>query len=97
MEFLVHIENRWPVDGSPDEYARLNAAERARAAELAAEGRLRRLWRVPGRRANWGLWWAPDATELHATLSSLPMYPWMDIEVIALAVHPNDPPQPGRE
>jgi muconolactone D-isomerase len=92
MEFLVHIEIRWPVDGSPDEYARLSAAERARSVELAAEGRIRRLWRVPGRRANWGLWEAPDATELHATLASLPMYPWMDIEVLPLAAHPNDPP-----
>ena len=32
-----------------------------------------------------------DATALHEALSSLPLYPWMDIEVHALAVHPNDP------
>ena len=95
MEFLVHIEVRWPVDGSPDEFARLNTAERARSAELAADGRVRRLWRVPGRRANWGIWEATDATELHTALTSLPFHPWMEIEVIPLAAHPNDPERPG--
>ena len=91
MEFLVHIEVRWPPDGDPDELARLTAAERARAAELAADGIIRRLWRVPGRRANWGLWEAADATALHAAIASLPLFPWLSVEVHALAAHPSDP------
>lgn len=91
MEFLVHISVRWPPDGDPEEKARLIAAEGARARELIAEGRLRRLWRIPGQWANYGLWEAPDATALHAALVSLPLQPWCDIEVIALAVHPSDP------
>jgi muconolactone D-isomerase len=49
-----------------------------------------RLWRIPGRTANWGLWRANDATELHDALISLPCGP-MDIEVMPLARHPNDP------
>jgi muconolactone D-isomerase len=91
MEFLVHIEVVWPPDGDPAEKARLIAAESARAAELVAEGRIRRLWRIPGRWANFGLWEAPDATAVHAALSSLPFAPWCDTEVTALAVHPSDP------
>jgi muconolactone D-isomerase len=91
MEFLVHIEVRWPADGDPDAHARLVEAERARARELAAAGTIRRLWRVPGRRANYGLWSADTATELHAAISSLPFFPWLDVEVIALAEHPSDP------
>src|SRR5690348_13657183 len=78
VEFLVHIEVNWPPDGDSDEKARLAAAERARAAELIAEGRIRRLWRIPGRWANYGLWEAPDATTLHAALTSLPLAPWCD-------------------
>jgi len=66
MEFLVHIEIRYPADGDPEELARLVAAERVRGAELAAAGTIRRLWRVPGRRANWGVWEALDATALDA-------------------------------
>lgn len=95
MEFLVHIEVGWPADGDPDELTRLVAAERERARELTAAGTIRRLWRVPGRRANWGVWEAPDATALHAALMSLPFYSWLSIEVHPLAAHPSDPERPG--
>ena len=95
MEFLVHIQVRWPPDGDPEEVRRLTAAERLRGRELAAEGRIRRMWRIPGRRANWGLWDAPDATELHAAISSLPFFPYLEVEVIPLAAHPTDPERPG--
>ena len=85
----------WPPDVDPDDFARLTAAERARALELAAEGRIRRLWRIPGRSANWGIWEAPDATALHAALASLPLYSRASVEVHALAAHPSDPERPG--
>jgi muconolactone D-isomerase len=91
MEFLVRIDVKWPADGDAREKARLVEEEAARAAELAASGVLRRLWRVPGRWANYGLWEAKDATELHAALASLPFYPWLDIDVRLLAEHPSDP------
>jgi muconolactone D-isomerase len=95
VEFLVNIEVGWPADGDPDDLARLTAAERVRGAELAAEGVIRRMWRVPGRRANWGVWEASDATALHAAISSLPFYPYLDVDVIPLAAHPTDPERPG--
>jgi muconolactone D-isomerase len=91
MEFLVHIEVGWPPDGDPQLLARLTAEERERARELVAEGRIRRLWRIPGRRANWGIWEAPDATALHAAIASLPLYRWLSVEVHPLATHPSDP------
>ena len=34
------------------------------------------------------------ASELHAALSSLPFYPWLEIQVTPLAVHPSDPGWP---
>jgi muconolactone D-isomerase len=95
MEFLVHIEVPWPPGSDPEEGDRLTAQERARARELAAEGRIRRLWRVPGRRANWGIWEAPDATALHEALTSLPLFAKAAIEVHPLAAHPSDPERPG--
>jgi muconolactone D-isomerase len=91
VEFLVHIQVNWPPDGDPAELARLTAAERARAAELVGEGRIRRLWRIPGRFANWGIWEAPDADALHAAISSLAFYPYLDATVHPLAAHPSDP------
>src|SRR5262245_2093810 len=95
MEFLVNIEIGWPADGDPETLARLTSAERVRGAELAASGEIRRMWRSPGRRANWGLWEAEDATALHAAISSLPMFPYLEVEVIPLAAHPTDPERPG--
>jgi muconolactone D-isomerase len=91
MEFLVHIQVEWPQDIGPDEQQRLLAEEGARARELGAEGRIKRLWRIPGRWANYGLWDAPDATTLHAAISSLPLFRFLDVEVVPLAQHPNDP------
>lgn len=91
MEFLVEIEVRWPPDGDQAQKERLVAAEARRARELAADGALLRLWRVPGRWANVGLWQAQDATALHDAIASLPFYPWLDVRVRPLARHPSDP------
>jgi muconolactone D-isomerase len=95
MEFLVHIEINWPPDKPDHEREEIFAAELARGQELARAGALRRIWRIPGRWANWSLYDVPDATALHEALSSLPLYPWMDIQVHPLAAHPNDPPALG--
>lgn len=90
-EYLVYIEVHWPPDGDEELKASLIAAEGARARELIAEGILCRLWRVPGRWANWGVWKAASAGELHRALSSLPFFPWLDVRVHPLAAHPSDP------
>ena len=88
MEFLVHIDITLP-DGLPDERRReLLAADHDRGRELIAQGLLVRIWRLPGRFANISLYRAADATALHAALTSLPLWPYMDIQVEALAVHP---------
>jgi muconolactone D-isomerase len=90
MEFLVHMEVG-QIAGNAAEQMALLDREAQRARELAAAGILHRLWRVPGRRANWGVWVAKDADELHAALSSLPLYPYLTISVHPLARHPNAP------
>ncbi len=95
MEFLVHLQVTWPPDNEPEQLARLVKVEHERAVELAAAGVIKRIWRIPGRTANWGLWEAPDATALHAALTSLPFFPWIDAEVHPLGAHPNDPPSWG--
>jgi len=91
MEFLVHIEVNWPADGDQQLLRSLVEQEAQRARELAAEGKIVRLWRVPGRWANIGLWRAEDASELHTAITSLPFFPWLEVAVEALARHPSDP------
>jgi muconolactone delta-isomerase len=44
-----------------------------------------------GRRRAVGLYRAASDKELEAILDSLPLRPWMEISVTALAEHPNDP------
>lgn len=94
MEFLVNIKINWPAALDQTAIDRISEEERQRARELQACGNMVRMWRVPGRRENWGLWRASDATELHCLISSLPVYPYMDITVHPLAWHPVDPLRP---
>ncbi|MCU1415444.1 MAG: Muconolactone Delta-isomerase [Microbacteriaceae bacterium] len=90
MEFLVRFETSQPATMSVDERERLRLIERERAMELRAAGILIKLWRLPGRRGGIGLWEAPDATALHDALASLPMFPWTENTVEALATHPQE-------
>jgi muconolactone delta-isomerase len=91
VEFIVSIEVKWPPDGDAATRERLVEAEARRAAELVSSGNLVRIWRIPGRWANVGLWRARDSDELHQCLTSLPFFPWLDIDVQPLATHPSDP------
>jgi muconolactone D-isomerase len=91
MDFLVQIHVNLPPGTDPSRRDELIAAEAVRAKELAAAGAIFRLWRIPGQWSNVGIWRASDATELHEALSSLPLYPWLQVDVTPLANHPNDP------
>jgi muconolactone D-isomerase len=87
-EFLVHIQVNLPPDMDPARREELLAAERRRGRELIDQGLLVRIWRVPGRLANVSLYRAADATEVHAAVTSLPLWPWCEMRVEALAEHP---------
>jgi muconolactone D-isomerase len=88
MEFLVEIEVRFPVDLDAEHRAALQKAEHVRGQALAEAGTLRAIWRVPGRLANRAIWSAADATALHEALTSLPLWPYMDVAVTPLGRHP---------
>jgi muconolactone D-isomerase len=90
VEFLVRSENRLPPTTPAEQREELRTAERTRAVELREAGILKRLWRVPGRNATVGLYEAADPAELHDALMSLPMAPWLDVTVEALATHPQE-------
>lgn len=92
MEFLVHMEVKRVAD--EELAARLLQEEATRAETLASRGLIRRLWRVPGRRENWGIWAAQNIDELHTAIASLPMYPYLQVTIHILSTHPNDPGLP---
>jgi muconolactone D-isomerase len=90
MEFLVHMAVG-RIDGGDEREKQLRQEEAARGRQLARQGILVRLWRVPGRRENWGLWRADDCDQLHNAFVSLPLFAFLTITVHPLASHPNDP------
>lgn len=92
MEYLVYMDVG--AIGDAEVAATLIRKEAERSRELAAVGVIRRLWRVPGRRANWGIWVAATIDELHQAIASLPLYPYLTVTVHPLASHPNDPGLP---
>ena len=87
VELLVAVDIALPPDLESDRRAALVKAEFDRGSELARAGMVRAVWRVPGRLANRAIWSAPDATALHEALISLPMWPYMDVQVTPLARH----------
>ncbi|MGW3917655.1 muconolactone Delta-isomerase family protein [Streptomyces sp. NPDC005070] len=91
-EFLVELTTTAPEGTAPAEVDRRRAAEAVRARELAAQGRLFRLWRPVGELRSIGVWRAEDEAELREeVLGSLPLWPWMTAVITPLESHPNDP------
>jgi len=91
MEFLARVEQHISPDMDPDRLAAVKAAEKVRAQELIDAGKMRRIWRLPGRRAVMALYDVDSIDELHDLISSLPLFPWMDVEITPLSHHALDP------
>ena len=85
--FTISVPGGTPAQAVDDTEAR----EARRANELAGQGHLLRLWRLPGRSRALGLWNAGSPAELQAILRSLPLDPWMTVETTPLSQHPSDP------
>jgi muconolactone D-isomerase len=99
VEFLVDMVTTVPDGTSDNEVTDMREREAARAAELAAQGNLIRLWRpplAPGEWRTWGLFSADDADQLETVLVSMPLRAWRHDTVTPLSPHPSDPGQPAR-
>ena len=101
MEYLVTMTTHVP-DGTPDQAVTdIRTREAARSGQLAAQGRLLRLWRPPLQPGEWrtlGLFAAADDGELEQVLASMPLRVWRTDQITPLSPHPNDPvppPAPG--
>jgi len=85
--FTISIPDSTPSQAIGDAEAR----EARRTKELAGQGHLLRLWRLPGESRALGLWNARDATEMQSIVQSLPLDPWMTTKTTPLTRHPSDP------
>lgn len=87
--YHVRMDVRPPHGLDPAEFERLKAAEKSRAQDLQRDGSWVHLWRIAGLYSNVSIFDLPDHDALHAVLSSLPLFPFMDIAVTPLARHPS--------
>jgi muconolactone D-isomerase len=89
MLFLVHMVVQIPLDADTTLIDNLKADEKAFSQKLQHEGKWRHLWRVAGQYANYSVFDVESNDELHTLLSSLPLFPYMAIQVTPLAQHPS--------
>ncbi len=89
MLFQVEMDVRLPHDFPAEKVEALKQTERARAQELQRAGIWRHLWRVAGRYSNVSVFDVASPQDLHDILSSLPLFPFMDMRITALCRHPS--------
>ena len=89
MLYCVQMDVRVPHDVDPVQFDKLKAEEKTKAQDLQRSGKWVHLWRVAGRYANVSVLDVADHDELHTILSSLPLFPFMEITVTPLARHPS--------
>jgi muconolactone D-isomerase len=87
MQFMVKIVVRLPGDWPPEKLAEINKNETARSMQFVKEGKLKRIFRIVGQRANFSIWEVESPEALHATLTSLPLHPYMDVNVTPIMKH----------
>ena len=89
MLYHVRMDVRLPADLDPAVRDDLIAREKAYSQDLQRSGKWPHIWRIAGEYANFSVLDVADHDELHQLLSALPLFPYMDITVTALARHPS--------
>jgi muconolactone D-isomerase len=89
MLFHVRMNVNLPQSMPAEEAAILKQNEKDLAQRLQREGKWRHLWRIAGQYANVSMFDVGSVDELHALLTSLPLFPYMQIEIMPLCRHPS--------
>ncbi len=89
MLYMVEMIVKIPHSMDPVVVNEIKAREKAYSQQLQRDGKWRHLWRVVGEYSNVSIFDAESNDELHTMLNALPLFPYMDIKVKALANHPS--------
>lgn len=89
MLYLVRMTVHLPPTLGAAEVTELIRREKELALQLQRDGCWVHIWRVVGRYENYSVFDVADHDELHRILWSLPLFPYMDIQVTPLAEHPS--------
>jgi muconolactone D-isomerase len=90
MLFHARMDVHIPPDVDPQTRSEIIAREKDYSQQLQRAGKWPHIWRIAGEYANFSIFDVESNDELHAVLSGLPLFPYMDIQVTPLAIHPSD-------
>lgn len=79
-----------PRDLDPQVRAETVAKEKAYSQDLQRQGKWREIWRIVGQYSNISIFDVDSADELHEILWNLPLFPYMNIEIMPLTKHGSD-------
>ena len=89
MLYHVRMDVLIPLNMEETKVAELKATEKMLSQELQKEGKWRHIWRLAGEYSNFSIFDVESNEELHEILMSLPLYPYMKVEVTPLLRHPS--------
>ena len=89
MLFMAEMTVRIPSTLAPEVADEIKRKEKEYSQQLQRDGKWRHLWRVVGEYANVSIFDVSGNDELHAILSGLPLFPYMEIKVTPPANHPS--------
>lgn len=88
--FHVRMDVDIPRDLDPEVRAETVAKEKAYSQDLQRSGKWREIWRIVGQYSNISIFDVESADELHEILWNLPLFPYMNIEIMPLTKHGSD-------
>jgi muconolactone D-isomerase len=89
MLFHVRMNVNLPASMPADQATALKQEEKELAQRLQESGKWRHLWRIAGQYANISVFDVDSVEELHALLTCLPLFPYLQIDVMPLCRHPS--------
>lgn len=89
MLFHVRMDVCLPKDMPSETADKIKAEEKAYFQTLQKSGKWRHIWRIVGQYSNISIFDVESNEELHQLLGSLPLFPYMRIEVMPLCRHPS--------
>ncbi len=89
MVFVVEMDVNIPESWSEEKLQDYITREKETSQKWQKSGKWVYLWRVTGKYSNISVINADSPDELHQIISSLPLFPYMDIKVTSVCKHPN--------
>lgn len=89
MLFHVRMDVAIPGDLDPAVRQETIAREKAYSQELQRAGEWKHIWRIVGQYSNVSVFDVESTDRLHEILWNLPLFEYMDIDVVPLAQHPS--------